>query len=91
MWRWLRAVVDWFSRPSLIQLSVQPPDTTGASRNRRGPDPPKRPFDPDSRVRTPKGHGPAGRSSSVAVDEPVEDENVAAVGGPASNAKRAVW
>jgi len=82
--------VDWFRRPSLIQLSLQPPDTTGASRNRRGFDPPKRPLDPDSRVRAPKSHGPAGRSSSIAVDEPVDDENVAAVGAPARDAKRAV-
>jgi hypothetical protein len=89
MWRWLQAVVDWFRRPSLIQLSLQPPDTTGASRNRRGFDPPKRPLDPDSRVRAPKWHGPAGRSSSIAVDEPVDDENVAAVGALASDAKRA--
>ena len=82
MWRWLQAVVDWFRHPSLIQLSLQPPDTAGASGNRQGLDPPKRPFDPDSRVRAPKWHGPSGRSSLVAVDEPVDDQSVVAVGGP---------
>ena len=47
---WLRTIVDWiFGRPSLVQLSLQAPNMYGASRNQwEGPDPPKRPFDPDS-------------------------------------------
>src|SRR5580765_6299898 len=54
---WLRTIVDWiFGRPSsLIQLSLQATNTYGASSNRwEGPDPPKRPYDPDSPVRSPR-------------------------------------
>ena len=76
--RWLQAVIDWlFSRSVLVQLSLEAPITD----RRRGPDPPKRPYDPDSWVTAPKRHGPTGRSASVAVVEPVLDENVVAVGG----------
>jgi hypothetical protein len=88
MLRWLQAVVDWiFSRrSSLIELSLQAPHTNGASRNKRpGPDPPNGPYDRDSGVRVPKWYGPAGRSASVAVLEPVDDESVVAVGGPVSH------
>ena len=81
MMHWLQAVVEWIfgRRSSLVRLSIQAPNTNGASRNRRhGPDPPKRPYDPDSWVRAPKGGAPAGRSSSVAVAEPVDEEGVEA-------------
>ena len=84
---WLRTIVDWiFGRPSsLVQLSLQAPNTYGASRNRwEGPDPPKRPYDPDSPVRSPRRYGPTGRSASVAVAEPVDDESLVVVGGPHS-------
>lgn len=84
---WLRTIVDWiFGRPSsLVQLSLQAPNTYGASRNRwEGPDPPKRPYDPDSPVRSPRRYGPTGRSASVAVAEPVDDESLVLVGGPHS-------
>jgi len=90
---WLRAIVDWiFGRPSsLIQLSFRAPNTYGASRNRwEGPDPPKRPHDPDSPVRSPRRYGPTGRSTSVAVAEPVDDESLVAVGGPHSGSGRLV-
>jgi len=63
---WLRAIVDWiFGRPSsLIQLSLQAPNTYGAPRTRwEGPDPPKRPYVPDSPVRSPRRYGPTGRSA----------------------------
>ena len=84
---WLQAVVDWiFSRrSSLVQLSLYAPNTDGASRHRprgRGPEPPTRPPNPDNWVRAPKGDAPTGRSSSVAVAEPVDDEIVIAVGRP---------
>src|SRR4029450_11502778 len=82
---WLRTIVDWiFGRPSsLVQLSLQAPNTSGASRNRwEGPDPPKRPYDPASPARSPRRYGPTGRSASVAVAEPVEDESLVLVGGP---------
>src|SRR5262245_34186568 len=88
---WLRAIVDWiFGRPSsLIQLPLQA--TYGAPRNRwEGPDPPKRPYDPDSPVRSPRRYGPTGRSASVAVAEPVDDESLVAVGGPHSGTGRLV-
>src|SRR5262249_53906393 len=87
MFGWLRTIVDWiFGRTSsLVQLSLQAPNTYGTSRNRwEGPDPPKRPYDPDSPVRSPRRHGPTGRSASVAVAEPVDDEGLLAVGGPHS-------
>jgi hypothetical protein len=90
---WLRTLVDWiFGRTSsLVQLSLQAPNTYGASRNRwEGPDPLKRPFDPDSPVRSPRWHGPTGRSASVAVAEPVDDENLLVVGGPHSGSGRLV-
>ena len=84
---WLQTIVDWiFGRASsLVQLSLQAPNTYGASRNRwEGPDPPKRPYDPDSPVRSPRWYGPTGRSASVAVAEPVDDESLVLVGGPHS-------
>ena len=90
---WLRAIVDWiFGRPSsLIQLSLQAPNTYGAPRNRwEGPDPPKRPYDRDSPVRSPRRYGPTGRSASVAVAEPVDDESLVAVGGLHSGNRRLV-
>src|SRR6476620_11513434 len=84
---WLWTIVDWiFGRPSsLIQLSLQATNTYRASSNRwEGPDPPKRPYDPDSPVRSPRRYGPTGRSASVAVAEPVDDESLVVVGGPHS-------
>src|SRR5262245_45637425 len=92
MFGWLRAIVDWiFGRSSLVQLSLQPPNTYGASRNRwEGPDPPKRPYDPDSPVRSPRRYGPTGRSASVALAEPVDDERLMVVGGPHSGSGRRV-
>src|SRR5262245_9893774 len=82
MWRWAQVVLDWiFSRhSSLVQLSLQAPNTGGLSRGRRGFDPPNHPYDPASWVRAPNWHGPAGRSASAAVAEPVDDESVVAVG-----------
>jgi hypothetical protein len=91
MLHWLQAVVGWMfsGRSSFVQLSIQAPNTVGASRNRgRGPDPPKSPSDPDSWVRTPKGRAPTGRSSSVAVAEPVDDERVVAVGAAGTATER---
>src|SRR5215831_400809 len=88
---WLRVIVDWtFGRlSSLIQLSLQAPNTYGAPRNRwEGPDPPKRPYDRDSPVRSPRRYGPTGRSASVAVAEPVDDESLVAVGGLHSGSGR---
>jgi hypothetical protein len=84
MWRWLKALVDWvFSRrSSLTLLSLQAPNAGEASRGgRRRPDPPQGPSDPDSRVRAPRWHGPKGRSASIAVAEPDDDESVVAIGG----------
>src|SRR5262245_25198780 len=83
MLHWLQAAFDWiFRRSSLVQFSLHAPNADGLSRNRRQvPDPPKRPYDPDSWVRAPKGYAPTDRSSSVAVAEPVDDESVVAVGG----------
>ena len=83
LWRWLKAVAKWFfsDRPSLTQLSLQPPDASGASRKgRRGFDPPRGPYNPDSWVRAPKWHGPTGRSTAVAVDEPDDGEAAVAIG-----------
>src|SRR5262245_37281975 len=92
MLSWLWVLIDWIlgRRSSPIQLSLQAPNTHGASRNRReGPDPPKRPDDPDSPVRAPRRYGPTGRSASVAVAEPEDDESLVAVGGsPGSNGRR---
>lgn len=78
MLHWLQAVIDWIVslRSSLVQLSIQAPNTI---------DPPNRPYDPESWVRAPKGRAPAGRNSSIAVAEPVDDERVVAVGGPNSD------
>jgi hypothetical protein len=93
MWNWLRTIVDWiFGRTSSpIQLSLQAPNTHGASRNRwEGPDPPKRPYDPDSPVRSPRWYGPTGRSASIAVAEPVGDENLVVIGGAHSGSGRLV-
>src|SRR6266545_1111442 len=90
---WLLAIVDWiFGRhSSLVQLSLQAPNTYGASRNRwDGPDPPKPPYDPDSPVRSPRRYGPTGRSASVAVAEPADDESLMAVGRPHSGSGRLV-
>src|SRR5262249_22631049 len=90
---WLWVIVGWiFSRrSSFVQLSLQPPNTYGSSRNGwEGPDPPKRPYDPDSPVRAPRWQGPSGRSASVAVAEPVDDESVVAVAGPHSGSGRLV-
>ena len=89
----LRTIVDWiFGRPSsFVQLSLQAPNTYGPSRNRwDGSDPPRRPHDPDSPVRSPRRYGPTGRSASVAVAEPVDDESLMAVGGPPSGSGRLV-
>jgi hypothetical protein len=80
---WLKAIVDWiFGRhSSLIQLSLQALNASGMSSNRRsGPDPPTRPYDPESPVRVPRRYGPTGRSASVAVAEPGDDENLMAIG-----------
>jgi len=90
MMGWLRTIVDWiFGRtPSLVQLSLQAPNTHGSSRNRwGGPDLPKRPHDPDSPVRSPRRYGPTGRCASVAIAEPVDDESLVAVGGPLNGAE----
>src|SRR5215831_4310080 len=90
---WLLTIVDWiFGRTSsLVQLSLQAPNTYGAWRNRRdGPDPQKPPYDPDSPVRSPRRYGPAGRSASVAIAEPADDENLVAIGGPPSGSGRLV-
>jgi hypothetical protein len=84
MLRWLKAIVDWiFGRHvSLTQLSLQAPNASGVSSNRRyGPDPPTRPHDPESPVRVPRRYGPTGRSASVAVAEPAADESLMAIGG----------
>ena len=84
MLRWLKALVDWvFSRrSSLTLLSLQAPNAGEASRGgRRRLDPPQGPSDPDSRVRAPRWHGPKGRSASIAVAEPDDDESVVAIGG----------
>ena len=40
----------------------------------QGPEPPWTQFDPDSGVRVPRPHAPAGRSGSAAVAEPDEDD-----------------
>src|SRR5215475_12188452 len=90
---WLRAIVGWIlgRSSSLIQLALQAPNTYGAPRNRwEGPDPPNRPYDRDSPVRSPRRYGPTGRSASVAVAEPVDDESLVAVGGPHSGSGRLV-
>jgi len=94
MLRWLQAVVDWIfgRRSSLIELLLQVPHTDGASRNKRsGPDAPRNPYDTDSWVRTPKWYGPTGRSASVAVAEPVDDESVVAVGAAIPKRTRPQW
>src|SRR5262245_41766468 len=91
MLHWLQTVVDWIfgRRSSFVRLSLQAPNTHGAWRNRRrGPEPPKRPSDPDSWVRSPKGYSPTSRSSSVAVAEPEDFESVAAVGRLSSGQTR---
>jgi len=91
--RWLRAVVDWIfgRRASLVQLSLQAPNPHGASRNgRQGPDPPKRPYDPDCPVRAPKWHGPTDRRASVAVAEPVDDDTLVVIGGGTAAYERTV-
>ena len=83
MLRWLKAIVDWiFGRHVwLTQLSLQAPNAGGVSSNRHyGPDPPTRPRDPESPVRVPRRYGPTGRSASVAVAEPGDDENLMAIG-----------
>ena len=83
MLRWLKSFVDWvFSRrSSLTLLSLQAANAGEASRGgRRRPDPPQDPSDPDSRVRAPRWHGPKGRSASIAVAEPDDDESVVAIG-----------
>ena len=83
MLRWLKTLVDWvFSRrSSLTLLSLQAPNAGEASRGgRRRPDPPQGPSDSDSRVRAPRWHGPKGRSASIAVAEPDDDESVVATG-----------
>src|SRR4030095_2996181 len=80
---WLKAIVDWiFGRhSSLIQLSLQALNASGMSSNRRsGPDPPTRPHDPERPMRVPRRDGPTGRSASVAVAEPGDDENLMAIG-----------
>jgi hypothetical protein len=80
----LKALVDWVftRRSSLTLLSLQVPDAGEASRGgRRRLDPPQGPSDPDSRVRAPRWHGPKGRSASIAVAEPADDESVVAIGG----------
>ena len=87
MLRWLRAVVDWIlgRRSSLVLLSLQALSPHGAPRNgKQGPDPPRRPYDPDSAVRAPKWHGPTDRTASAAVAEPVDDDSVVAIGRPHS-------
>jgi hypothetical protein len=84
MFRWLKAIVDWIvgRRFSLTQLLLQAPDARAVSRSRRdGRDPPTRPYDPESSVRVPRRYGPTGRSASVAVAEPDEDERTIAIGG----------
>jgi hypothetical protein len=83
MLRWLKAIVDWIfdRRSSLTQLSLQAPNAHGVSGNRRyGPDPPTRPY-PESSVRVPRRYGPTGRSASVAVTEPADDESIMAISG----------
>ena len=76
---WLRTLVDWiFSRrSSFTQLSLQVPGQRGAARSEgRGPNLPLDPRDFDSRMRQPKWRGPTGRSGSVAVPEPDDEEGV---------------
>jgi hypothetical protein len=72
MWRWLNAITRriFGRRSSLIQLLLQVPNVRGALRNGRGGFDPQGPYDPESRVRAPRRHGPAGRSAAVAVAEP---------------------
>ncbi len=81
MLRWLKAVVDWMFRDrSMIQLSLEAPNTGTTSRNDwRGPDPPRGRFGPDTGVRVPRWHGPLGRSASAAVAEPTDDKSVVAI------------
>jgi hypothetical protein len=75
MWRRLKGLlVRLFARRSLTQLSLQFVSTRGAPRRRfDGPD---GPYDLDSRVREPRRRGPTGRTASVAVDEPDEEERL---------------
>ncbi|HMF96338.1 MAG TPA: hypothetical protein VKE96_18675 [Vicinamibacterales bacterium] len=95
--RWLMSVVGWLIglRPSLVQLSLEPPDPGHISRTgRRGPEPPHRPRDPYNFVREPRWSGPPGRSAAAEVEEPVDDERLAAVGGAGGNRAqhaRRVW
>ena len=92
MLHWLRALVDWiFSRrSSFTQLSLQVPDPHGAARSgRRGPNFPHDPRDFDSRVREPLRRGPTGRSGSVALHEPEDEERcVVAIGGRTAGSSR---
>ena len=84
MLRWLKALVGWvFSRRSSLTLvSLQAPNAGEASRGgRRRLDPPQGPSDPDTRVGAPRLHGPKGRSASIAVAEPDDDESVVAIIG----------
>jgi hypothetical protein len=77
MLRWLKAVLEWIfgHESSLIQLSLQSPEHKGVSRGRRqGPDSRQGGGDFDSRMREPKWLSPAGRSGSVAVPEPDDEE-----------------
>jgi len=81
---WLTSIVRslFGQRPSLLTSSLEPPDSRYSSRmRRRGPEPPYRPLDPFNSVREPRWNAPTGRGAAVCVEEPVDDEYVAAVSG----------
>ena len=91
MWAWLKSLVAWLlGRSPLTELSITqlvptprpltPPDPSPASGDRRPP--PEPPRDRDSRVRSPRGHGPVDRATAAAVEEPDDDENLVVIGGP---------
>ena len=77
MWRRLKAVLEWIvghQAPS-IQLSLHSPYHEGLSQGwRQRPDSRPGPGDFESRLKEPKWRGPTGRSGSVAVPEPDDEE-----------------
>jgi hypothetical protein len=76
MWRWLKAALGrLFARHAFTQLSLQFL-SAGRGARRRGLDGLDGPYDLDSRVREPRRRGPTGRTASVAVEEPEEEERL---------------
>jgi len=74
MWHRLKVLLlRLFAHCSFTQLSLR---FVPAIRGTRlpGSDGPDGPYDLDSRVREPRWRGPTGRTASVAVDEPEEEE-----------------